>query len=761
MNNADRISRRTFLRMTAAAAATTAAAPRLPGSGPAGAAVAGLPMGAAPAPLDAAWFPSRLHAFIWRNWGLVSTDRMAAVLGAKPADVARLGRSLGLERARGLTAGQRRRASLTVIRRNWHLLPYDQLLTLLGWTAEEMAYTLREDDFFFHKLGLLKPRAEPLRWTEPDATQHARAEEIARTIREHFPGSTLEGRDPLFSFVDTLSKPPPRMRPRPAVGAVPLRLGHSYFALYGDPLLDPALDPYPDGYLARLAGAGVNGVWLQGLLARLAPLPWSTEANIGRRRDALRALVRRAARHGIQVFLYLNEPRALPAGSPAFEAHPGWRGVAEMDFQALCTSAPEVRAALREALADLCRTVQGLGGFFTITASENLTHCWSHGHGAACPRCRSRRPAEVVAELNTAFLEGIRAASGGQRLLAWDWGWGDDWAVEAIERLPQGITLMSVSEWGLPIERGGVKSTVGEYCLSAIGPGPRAARHWAAARKRGLTVAAKLQLGVTWEFAAAPYLPVLENVTRHVAGLRELGVDNLMLGWTLGGHPSPNIEAVAEIIAGGTLETLARRRHGEAHAAAAAAFWRECSAAFREFPFHGGTVYTAPLQMGPANPLWPAPTGYRAAMVGIPYDDLESWRSIYPAEIFVAQLEKVAAGFESALERIRRAAPLPPSALVEETRFIEAAAIHFASVANQCRFVLARQAGENSGQRRLADAETVLAARLHALQSADARLGFESSNQYFYTPLDLAEKVINCRWLAARLDGGAPGRREN
>ena len=35
---------------------------------------------------------------------------------------------------------------------------------------------------------------------------------------------------------------------------------------------------------------------------------------------------------------------------------------------------------------------------------------------------------------------------------------------------------------------------------------------------------------------------MLENVTRHVAALRELGVDNLMLGWTLGGYPSPNLE---------------------------------------------------------------------------------------------------------------------------------------------------------------------------------------------------------------------------
>ena len=256
----EQISRRAFFGMAAAAVAT----PVLPWTTLAADAAPALPMGAAPAPLDAAWFPSRMHAFIWRNWALVTIDRIAAVLGAKPDDIVRVGRSMGLEPGRGLSDDQRRRASLTIIRRNWHLLPYEQLLTLLGSSAEEMAYTLREDDFFFHKLGLLKPKAAPLRWAEPDEAQRTRAAEIARTVRDYFPGGGLEGRDPLFSFVEALSRPPTTSRRAPDARTASLRLGYSYFALYGDPLLDSTLDPYPDGYLARLAAAGVNAVWLQG-----------------------------------------------------------------------------------------------------------------------------------------------------------------------------------------------------------------------------------------------------------------------------------------------------------------------------------------------------------------------------------------------------------------------------------------------------------------------------------------------------------------
>ena len=46
------------------------------------------------------------------------------------------------------------------------------------------------------------------------------------------------------------------------------------------------------------------------------------------------------------------------------------------------------------------------------------------------------------------------------------------------------------------------------------------------------------------------------------------------------------------------------------------------------------------------------------------------------------------------------------------------------------------------------------ARQLHRLQLRDSRLGFEASNQYYYVPMDLAEKMLNCqdllnRWLPA------------
>jgi hypothetical protein len=652
-------------------------------------------------------------------------------------------------------------------------LPYEQLLSLLGWKADQMAFTLREDDFLYIKLGNLKPRCEPVRYTPSDQATRELEQEVARVVRTAFPAGLGAPSDPLFGFVSRLSRPPagsPGPR-RLAPGGFSPRFCYSYFALYGDPLLDLTVDPYPDGYLARLAAAGVDGVWLQAVLAKLATFPWdpSLSDRSQERLANLRALVARARQHGIGLYLYLNEPRALPLSFYATRPH--LKGVVEGDHAALCTSQPEVQEYLRSAVAGIAQAVPDLAGFFTISGSENLTNCWSHGGGANCPRCAKRAPADVIAEVNRLFHEGLRLASAQTRLLVWDWGWADGWVEGVIERLPAEVALMSVSEWSIPIKRGGVETVVGEYSISTVGPGPRAQRHWEWARKRGLRTIAKVQAGNTWELSAVPYLPAVENVARHAANLRAAKVDGLMLGWTLGGYPSPNLEVVAEMAGGETtvaeaMTRVAERRYGAVMAAAVVRAWRECSAAFSEFPFHGGLVYNAPMQFGPSNLLWGQPTGYRATMIGFPYDDLDGWRQSYPPEVFAGQFEKMADGFERALEGLKEAwrphsrklSPAEREAVLGERNVIEAAAIHFRSTCNQARFVQNRQALATAktatearprlqALRQLLTEEAALAQRLHAVQSRDSRIGFEASNQYYYVPLDLAEKVLNCRYL--------------
>jgi hypothetical protein len=161
-------------------------------------------------------------------------------------------------------------------------------------------------------------------------------------------------------------------------------------------------------------------------------------------------------------------------------------------------------------------------------------------------------------------------------------------------------------------------------------------------------------------------------------------------------------------------------------------------------------------------------------MVGFPYDDLEGWRAIYPAQILGEQFDKIAIGWDEGLTLLRHAgdkvvAPWQQENLRSDLIVAEAAGLHFRSVANQIRFILARDAllsGSLDAAGRVAQVETArktlqdeiqTAIRHFTLTCADSRIGFEASNHYYYLPLDLVEKAVNCRHIldTSFADGGS------
>ena len=73
--------------------------------------------------------------------------------------------------------------------------------------------------------------------------------------------------------------------------------------------------------------------------------------------------------------------------------------------------------------------------------------------------------------------------------------------------------------------------------------------------------------------------------------------------------------------------------------------------------------------------------------------------------------------------------------------------MHFASCRDQALFVMARDAGDADGMRRYARAELERAKAYWPIVRADSRIGFESSNQYYYVPRDVLEKVLSCRMV--------------
>ena len=168
-------------------------------------------------------------------------------------------------------------------------------------------------------------------------------------------------------------------------------------------------------------------------------------------------MVERAKKYGIGVYLYMNEPRAMPAAF--FKNRPEMAGVREGEFTALCTSHPAVRQWMGDALAYVFRQVPDLAGVYAITASENLTNCASHGDWRSCPHCKARSDADIIAEVVAVIEEGVHRGNPKAKVIVSDWGWrGHGDAPDIIARLPKSVWLMSVSEWDLPIERGGIKT---------------------------------------------------------------------------------------------------------------------------------------------------------------------------------------------------------------------------------------------------------------------------------------------------------------
>jgi hypothetical protein len=739
-----------------------------------------LPEGSAPAAIVSRHFPDRVHAFVWRNWNTVEPSTLAKILGTSVENVHAMAASMGLPPAGAIPPEMNTRGYITLIRRNWHLLPYDQLLELLEMTPERLAFALREDDFLWAKLGGLKPKCEPLRYTAPDEAARRRAAEIRRVVETDFSDDIRRPEEPRFDFVRQLSAPSSSFSPSKSGEDRPvsLRLVYSYLAVYGDPLLNPQLDPYPDGFLERLSSVGVNGIWLHVVLRDLAPGGAAfPEFGVGheQRLANLRVLVARAKNYGVGVYLYMNEPRAMPAAF--FKDRPEMAGVREDAFTALCTSHPVVRRWMADALGYVFREVPDLGGVYAITASENLTNCASHGDRHPCKHCTTRSETDIIAEVVATIEEGVHRSSPNANVIASDWGWkGHGDARDIVARLPKSVWLMSVSEWDLPIERGGVKTKVGEYAISAVGPGPRAPQHWAAAAQTGLKTAAEIQFNNTCEIASVPYLPVMDLVAEHIHNLAPFKLRGMLIGWTMGGYPSPNFQLAQQLNRTPSpnvdmvLDALARERFGSEGAPHARKAWKLTSEAFRQYPFHIGVVYKSPVQWGAANPLYPTKTNYKATMWGIPYDDLDGWRGPYPTEVFAAQFEKMVEGWQPGIAELQTAVEkAPPDRRKEvqaDLRYAQAAGITFQSVANQARFVLAQDAlaklqnGQSPEERhrlhleiqRCLKSEIVLARQLFTLTQQDSRVGFEPSCQYFYLPLDLVEKAVNCHWLLKQFE---------
>lgn len=692
----------------------------------------------APPPLP--HFPSPFHAAVFRLYETVPAARLAEGLGVSTETVEETARALGLSPQRH-TERWDERGYITTIRNAWHLLPYDQLLPVLGMDESTLATVLKEDDFLSTKLGR-KPDCPPVSPVPLDAAGEARLAEIRNAVQRACP-DLFAGAVPFDFFPDGEELPAGKL----AAESGGLRMIYSYCGLYATALDRDISLSYPDALLKKYTATGVNAVWLPAVLYQLCPFPFDESYSVGweERRERLRALIARAAQYGIKVYLYLNEPRSMPLGF--FDAHPDLYGRTEGAYGSLCTSDPRVLRYVGDAVKSLCEDVPGLGGFFLITCSENLTHCKSRRAKEPCPRCKDIPVSRLVSDVIRTVSEASRAVDPTIRTIAWTWSWEDfmteDELRECIGRIPKEVVIQSNSEARKPFTVGGVSGQVRDYSMSIPGPAPLARRIWQMAEEAGHETSAKVQVNVTWECSTLPFLPVFDLIREHMTGLREVGVRHLMLSWTLGGYPSLNLRVASECLddpSEARYDALLREEFGE-HASVVKRAATLFSEAFREFPFDIATLYKGPQNAGPSNLLYAEPSGYSATMTCYAFDDLDAWRSIYPREVFVRQLRLLSEKWAEGLALLEPLSDLPVKDMAAAAYAI------FRSSYLQAQFIECRADGDPAVLRAILKEERELAAEMLRLMQKSALFGYEAANHYYYSKAMLLEKMISCEFL--------------
>lgn len=711
-----------------------------------------LPQGIEKKPISYDYFPTAWQAVVWRNWGYVPTGRIANALKTTEDNIRKAAEMLGLWPEQEADPVWDKRGYLTLIRNNWHICTYEQLLVLLDISEEMLAFILKEDDFMWCKMGELKPVVEAPVYTSLTEEQTLATGHIAKLLKERFTAGYGQ-RDNAFQFLEKYQQPAAEDEVLVEPVSDKLRMVYPYFALYGDALIDDSIDPLPEGLLAEYAKAGVNGIWIQLVLYQMIEFPFEPSISKGwqTRIKNLNKLVAKAKRYGIGIYPYLNEPRAMD--DKFFQKYPHLRGSREYDFYCMCTSQPEVQEYLYGGMKRLFELVPDLAGFFTITMSENLTNCISRtGRGPVeCPRCSKRNRWEIVAEVNNLMAKGAHEAAPTAKAIVWTWGWDEAWTEKGVALLKERQIVQCTSETGLEYCIAGVEGQVADYTMSLCGPGELAKRVWKAARANGLQTSAKVQINVTWELSVVPFMPVFDKIAQHIRQLKEQGVEHVHAGWTLGGCPSPNLSLAAWLMDDkGTVHDFLKDWLGEELGDIVDQAQQQLSRAFSEYPFHINSLYYGPQNFGPMAPFFLHDTGYRATMIGFPYDDMSRWIADYPAEVYEEQYRRLCDGWTAGMQilipyRGRRAE------LDELLLMTEAAWCHYESAYHHVRFCNRRKENDVEAMLEVVHEEMETVQRLIGLRMKDSRIGYESSNHYFYTLQDLKEKMINLAFCEQEL----------
>ncbi|MBR1965468.1 MAG: hypothetical protein IKA22_02545 [Lentisphaeria bacterium] len=447
---------------------------------------------------------------------------------------------------------------------------------------------------------------------------------------------------------------------------------------------------YTDEVLEKIAADGFNGIWIHGQLHNIIKTSHFTEfaPNSEKHIQSIKTICSRAAKYGIKVYIYMQPPRGVSVCEKNF-----WQNYADyagqqlkfcgddgkkFEINCLCTSTKYVQDYLYEAFANLASALPELGGVIIISASEYPAHCYSKRNfkpgsnkkrkmqmdfvPTDCHRCSQREPEEVVVELLNIIRNGVRSVSKDFKLIFWNWSWTmylDPPCEEIISKLPQDCILL------VDFERGGYSEDgtfINEYSLAYSGPSEQFLDSMNAAKKYGIEVMAKLQLGTTHEIATVRSLPLLGNLFRKIRFMQENNISGFMGCWNFGNLSSANTAAVNFFmnLDKSTTENEALTKFAEyyfpgCNAQKCVQAWQLFTEAMQKYPFCVPFLYNGIINHSLG--LLPPPGKVSEKTVGRSWlpdergdDYRESVTDIFPLEKIIDNLNDIAEKWNNGME---------------------------------------------------------------------------------------------------------------
>jgi dienelactone hydrolase len=492
---------------------------------------------------------------------------------------------------------------------------------------------------------------------------------------------------------------------------------------------------WTDGALERVAKSGFTGIWswvnLEDVTLDSTALPELNDPASDQRIARLDRLAARAARFGLDTWVYLAIGYRQPPSEAFWAAHPELRGGDGWMGPTMCSSNPVTLRHQREVVERLLREAPGITGLFVIFDIEGFYFCGSEEPSRlACPRCRTRTPEELAREVLVNLDEAVRAAPGNRRLVAWSYGWRSDWVARLVPTLPPSIEFQADFSKGVPVRRGGVELPAGDDTIAEVGPSPVFERLRAASTDR--TFWAKGEHAISLDAVFVPYLPGLDQFVARAAAMRASGAEGWLANWIHYGFLEPmtaellNRHAFNPPPGDELLDGLAAARYGRAAVDHAHEAWRAFSDAIRAFPYSDPVARSpGPFQKGPTHPLWltadPAGRGRWRSW----QNDLD-WTAPFGPDIVRASFAAMERHQRRGLTALRRALPATSGADRDRLRHdIDLALVWWSAVETMIAVIDATRARDDLPTfRRIADRHRRRLRPVRAALERESRLGF-------------------------------------